>query len=328
MKDKRLKWNTPNSVALYTREARKGSLHNDTRPLPRYSVASLEWLIRKERGVAQMCPCYYDSPRVFKDERSPVENHNVVIRSLTEKNIIVKNPEKFAFLRKGKGNGPSHVFGEHGNCEPYFCIGIPKEREINNVPEMKGERDWNRQAKQQKVLQLSAPTSSNADYGPNAQKPCGAKSNEWLEERRARLTASNFGLVCRRKAHSRCIPVVKQLLYTHVDCASTKYGQTYESTAIAVLKKRDHELPSLADSPAGLVGDEDIVEVVSSFNKPPLARNSTRKPDFILKSGQARPRDEGVVDIAASSHLGLEQWDIGRGKTIEDPFRSCCKNTI
>ncbi|KAG8325526.1 hypothetical protein J6590_065978 [Homalodisca vitripennis] len=49
-----------------------------------------------------------------------------------------------------------------------------------------------------------------------------ASDNEWLEERRARLTASNFGLVCRRRAHSSCIPVVKQLLYTDVDCASTR----------------------------------------------------------------------------------------------------------
>ncbi|KAG8246915.1 hypothetical protein J6590_073950 [Homalodisca vitripennis] len=56
-----------------------------------------------------------------------------------------------------------------------------------------------------------------------------------VRRRRARLTASNFGLVCRRKALSKCIPVVIQRLYTNVNCASTKYGQKHEPRAMSDL---------------------------------------------------------------------------------------------
>jgi hypothetical protein len=93
---------------------------------------------------------------------------------------------------------------------------------------------------------------------------------EWFEERRSRLTASNFGLICKRKPYSSCVPVVNKLLYSNVDCAATRYGKTHEDDAILELEKItvnkcglfvDKKIPWLAASPDGLVDDDGIVEV-------------------------------------------------------------------
>ncbi|KAG8252772.1 hypothetical protein J6590_049319 [Homalodisca vitripennis] len=127
----------------------------------------------------------------------------------------------------------------------------------------KSGRGCNRQTKRQKVrmsLQPSAPTPSNAkDYEPNDQKPdidyaratvMQRASNEWLEERRARLTPSNFGLVCGRKARSNCIP--PRAIAGLENIAAVKI----EKCGLFV----DQELPFPPASPDGLVGYEDIME--------------------------------------------------------------------
>lgn len=44
-------------------------------------------------------------------------------------------PNSVEVLEKDIRNGPNHVFGEHGRCANYFCLG-PKEGEVNLVPQM------------------------------------------------------------------------------------------------------------------------------------------------------------------------------------------------
>lgn len=56
-------------------------------------------------------------------------------------------------------------------------------------------------------------------------------SSEWLELRRNILTASHFGRVCKMRPTTGCESLVKQILYTVVDCEAMMYGRSNEDTA-------------------------------------------------------------------------------------------------
>lgn len=102
----------------------------------------------------------------------------------------------------------------------------------------------------------------------------GQRENSlWLEERKLRLTASNFGLVCKRLAKSKWAPVVKNLLYGNAATSAMLYGEMNESAAISAFEEHtktkvdpcglfvDREHDFLAASPDGMVGEEAILEV-------------------------------------------------------------------
>lgn len=194
----------------------------------------------------------------------------------------------------------------------------------------KAERDLERSRKNPKSRRSLVMTAAGPDkyYGPHAQKPdiedalYETKVNEhleklrktdneiaelerltvnqkdntlWLEQRRLRLTASSFGLVCNRREDSSCGPVVKKLLYSKVDCPATRYGQAHEADAVSsfetltgcVVSKCglfiDRQRPWLAASPDGLVGEDALIEV-----KCPLTgKNMT--PDEVVE------KKKGVV---------------------------------
>ncbi|GBM20882.1 hypothetical protein AVEN_224125-1 [Araneus ventricosus] len=53
-------------------------------------------------------------------------------------------------------------------------------------------------------------------------------SHLWIEERRKRLTASNFGFVCNRLPHTKCDNIVKKILYSNFESSGMKYGKKHE----------------------------------------------------------------------------------------------------
>lgn len=161
-----------------------------------------------------------------------------------------------------------------------------------------------RKPKARRSLPISA--TGDKDYGPSAQKPdmdtityeikvnsflktlnkteqerqqveeatrSQNQSEAWFEERRIRLTASNFGAVCNRKPYTSCAALVQKILYSSVDCESMKYGRANETTALINLSKElgieikpcglfiDSDKPFLAASPDGLIGEDGIVEI-------------------------------------------------------------------
>jgi hypothetical protein len=94
----------------------------------------------------------------------------------------------------------------------------------------------------------------------------------WVEERRKRLTASNFGQVCNKLPHTKCNTVIKELLYTKFDKPSLRYGRRHEKDAIDHLLSLkinvkpcglfiDAKHPFLAATPDGLIDDNGIVEI-------------------------------------------------------------------
>ena len=94
----------------------------------------------------------------------------------------------------------------------------------------------------------------------------------WTEERRKRLTASNFGSVCNRLPYTSCQNLVKKILYSYFDTGAMKYGRKHEKSAIKELEKEniivkpsglfiDKKFPFLAASPDGLIEDNGIIEI-------------------------------------------------------------------
>ena len=96
----------------------------------------------------------------------------------------------------------------------------------------------------------------------------------WVQERSIRLTASNFGRVCKLRTSTNPANTVKSLLYSSfLGNDSTKYGNEHELTAIRAFEEIykykvypcglfiSEQYPFLAASPDGLIEDDVIVEI-------------------------------------------------------------------
>jgi hypothetical protein len=106
----------------------------------------------------------------------------------------------------------------------------------------------------------------------------------WYRARAERLTASNFGRICKIKSSTDTANTVKSLLYHDFQgCAATRYGIEHERTAITDFEKLtnptteecglfvDAEFPYLAASPDRIVVEEDaFVEVKCPYKRKDL----------------------------------------------------------
>lgn len=99
-------------------------------------------------------------------------------------------------------------------------------------------------------------------------------NNIWAIERRKRLTASNFGRVCKMRLNTSVRSILESLLYSQFKgTVATNYGKNNESEAIKQFSKEtglkvvesglfvDKNKPFLAASPDGLIGDDTLIEV-------------------------------------------------------------------
>ncbi|KAJ8913373.1 hypothetical protein NQ315_008765 [Exocentrus adspersus] len=111
-----------------------------------------------------------------------------------------------------------------------------------------------------------------------------ADNLEWKEIRRNLLTASNFGVICRRKPTTRCGPLVKSLLSeTSIFAPALEWGRENEEKVRKKVETMQHiEIkkcglfidkihPFLGASPDGLIGDQGLVEIKCPYS----ARNMT-----------------------------------------------------
>lgn len=121
---------------------------------------------------------------------------------------------------------------------------------------------------------------------------------QWFSERRARLTSSNFGRVCKLRASTSCKNTVYDILYGNVTSKAMEYGkikenearQTFETMTRLEVKSCglfiDIDIPYLAASPGninktitflynfdiihnfsdGLVGDDAIIEIKCPYS--------------------------------------------------------------
>lgn len=121
-------------------------------------------------------------------------------------------------------------------------------------------------------------------------------TGQWLHLRRSRITSSNFGVVCKRRASTPVANLVKSLLYhsastsspslrwgrENEDCARRSYVQAMHNRGTPVTTRKvglviSREKPHLACSPDNLVEDTntDDIDGVVEFKCPYSARDLT-----------------------------------------------------
>lgn len=148
------------------------------------------------------------------------------------------------------------------------------DRDYGDVPDLDLDEQelCQRQTSFMKSLALDSESRAKLEYESRGQ----SSSELWKQERRKRLTASNFGRICKMKPTTPCQKTVEQLLYKEFSGTNaTRYGLENERTAISELEDLllvkvqecglyvDEKLPFLAASPDGLVDDKYLVEVNS-----------------------------------------------------------------
>ena len=102
-------------------------------------------------------------------------------------------------------------------------------------------------------LNLSDAEQSNIEQQTRDQ--ADDESGLWYEQRRSRLTASNFGTVAKRRSMTPSAPLVKQLLYSrHRSTTAMRWGREHEQDARETYIKT---YPSNTVTESGLVIDKD-----------------------------------------------------------------------
>lgn len=92
-----------------------------------------------------------------------------------------------------------------------------------------------------------------------------ANDNKWFIERRNRLTASNFGKVCKMRPSTSCKNIVHYILYSNPQTIAMEYGKLSEESALKNLEDQiqkpiqkcglfiDEHIPYLAATPGKII---------------------------------------------------------------------------
>ncbi|KAF0748505.1 YqaJ domain-containing protein [Aphis craccivora] len=121
------------------------------------------------------------------------------------------------------------------------------------------------------------------------------ESENWRAERMIRLTASNFGRVCKMRRNTSCKNIVHSILYLTFNNKSIQYGRDMEDEAKTKFEEKfgykikkcglliDVQIPYLAASPDGIIGDTAIVEI-----KCPYAAKDTENEIEAVSTGKLK----------------------------------------
>lgn len=108
-------------------------------------------------------------------------------------------------------------------------------------------------------LQLNHEQRRVLEKNTRNQRNC----QQWFSERRARLTASNFGRVCKLRASTSCKNTVYDILYGNVTSKAMEYGKIKEDEA----RHTFETITKLEVQSCGLFIDKDIPYLAASPGK-------------------------------------------------------------
>lgn len=88
-----------------------------------------------------------------------------------------------------------------------------------------------------------------------------SENEKWFQERKLRLTASNFGKICKMRKNTSCKNTVYSMLYAAIPHAkSLQYGRVMEITA----RKKTEEIIGQFVQMCGLIIDPEIPYLAAS----------------------------------------------------------------
>lgn len=108
-------------------------------------------------------------------------------------------------------------------------------------------------------LQLSHEQRCAIEENTRNQRNC----QQWFSERRVRLTASNFGRVCKMRANTSCKNTVYDILYGNATSKAMEYGKIKEDEA----RQTFEIMTKLEVKSCGLFIDKDIPYLAASPGK-------------------------------------------------------------
>ncbi|CAG9763450.1 unnamed protein product [Ceutorhynchus assimilis] len=232
---------------------------------------------------------------------------------ISENNTI---DEKINLLRGDISNSPSHVFGEHSKCKELNYFKCNNLNEKNLIPAMKEcgiyddimlalkrlldntsslilNMDNNLAEHYNSVVYVKSQEylEKAEDFLNNLKKTAeeihcidrntiGQSANPcWIQERAVRITASNFGKICKMRPQTSRATTVKTLLYGNFHGnTATRYGNDSEARAIAEFEDKykvkisqcglfiDKKNYYLGASPDGLIGDTQLMEIKCPYS--------------------------------------------------------------
>lgn len=108
---------------------------------------------------------------------------------------------------------------------------------------------------------VSITLSESSKQSLEAETRNQANNQRWFEERRKRLTTSNFGKICKMRPYTSCKNMVHDIIYRTVTTNATEYGKMTEQIALKKLEENikkpikkcglfvDRVIPYLAATP-------------------------------------------------------------------------------
>ncbi|CAG9764290.1 unnamed protein product [Ceutorhynchus assimilis] len=150
-------------------------------------------------------------------------------------------------------------------------------------------------------------------------------NNEWLSERKKRVTASNFGAICKARTeksllsickniiNSKCldfVPSIKHGIETE-KVALIKYEQITDIVCQASGLQIHPKYQFLAGSPDGLVGTDGIIEIKCPFlirNESPYEAIQQGKLRYMDKNGSLKTNSEYYYQIQGLLEITNREW--------------------
>nr|XP_042908919.1 uncharacterized protein LOC122271496 [Parasteatoda tepidariorum] len=197
------------------------------------------------------------------NSKTPLSNLHRTLYKSSPSSVLKRLEKKKVRRNSGRKIKPKKLFNK------------PKEENDKYYGEKAEKPDMNSQIYEEKKdyvlksLTLDEVSRKRLQLDTTLQRD----SSLWVEERRKRITASNFGTVCCRLPHTGCGNLVKSLLYSNVDTKSMQYGRFNEKHAIEHIEKHldirvqpcslfvDEEDFYLGATPDGLIDNDGILEV-------------------------------------------------------------------